>query len=72
MAKPLQAMTGAHIRFLEDQHIYHVGTAAANGRLNVSPKGMDSLKVINAKGVVRTAYQQKSSDKISGFSRTRR
>ena len=32
--------------FIEDQHIFFVGTAAQEGRVNVSPKGMDSLRVL--------------------------
>ena len=30
--------------FVADQKIFFVGTAASDGRVNVSPKGMDSLK----------------------------
>ncbi len=32
-------------RFVEDQKMFFVGTAAADGRINISPKGMDSLRV---------------------------
>jgi Pyridoxamine 5'-phosphate oxidase len=39
-------------RFIEDQKIFFVGTAAADGRVNISPKGMDSLRVIDANHVV--------------------
>lgn len=38
-------------QFIADQKIYFVGTAAADGRVNISPKGMDSLRVINSKRV---------------------
>ncbi len=38
--------------FIVDQHIFFVGTAASNGRVNVSPKGMDSLRVLDDKTVV--------------------
>ena len=33
--------------YVADQKIIFVGTAASDGRVNVSPKGMDSLKVLN-------------------------
>ena len=33
--------------FIEEQKIFFVGTAATEGRVNVSPKGMDSLRVID-------------------------
>ena len=39
-------------RFIEDQKIFFVATATADGRINVSPKGMDSLRVLDANRVV--------------------
>ena len=38
--------------FIESQKIYFVGTATADSRVNVSPKGMDSLKVLGGNRVV--------------------
>jgi hypothetical protein len=38
--------------FIEAQHIFFVGTAASDGRINVSPKGLDSLRVLGANRVV--------------------
>ena len=38
--------------FIEAQKIYFVGTATADSRVNVSPKGMDSLKVLGGNRVV--------------------
>ena len=38
--------------FIEDQKIYFVGTAAADGRVNISPKGMDSLRVLGDNRIV--------------------
>ena len=38
--------------FIQKQHIYFVGTAAAEGRVNVSPKGGDSFRVIDENKVV--------------------
>lgn len=32
--------------FIEAQHLFFVGSAAPEGRVNVSPKGMDSLRVL--------------------------
>ncbi|THF85944.1 pyridoxamine 5'-phosphate oxidase family protein [Deinococcus sp. KSM4-11] len=46
MAKQLPAISD-HLRaFIEAQHLYFVATAAQDGRVNVSPKGMDSLRVL--------------------------
>lgn len=46
MAKQFDGLEAAHVRFIEAQHIFFTGTAAAEGRVNVSPKGMDSLRVL--------------------------
>ncbi len=34
-------------QFIEDQKIFFVATATADSRINLSPKGMDSLRVLN-------------------------
>lgn len=47
MAKQLPALT-PHLReFIGAQRVFFVGTAAPDGRVNVSPKGMDSLRVLS-------------------------
>ena len=38
--------------FIEKQKMFFVGTADVDGRVNVSPKGMDSLKVVGDNRVV--------------------
>ena len=38
--------------FIEEQKIFFVGTATADSRVNISPKGMDSLRVINKNRVL--------------------
>jgi len=40
------------IQFIEAQKIFFVGTATDDGRVNISPKGMDSLRVLNKNRVV--------------------
>ena len=45
MAKQLSEISPALRAFIERQHVFFVGTAAQSGRVNVSPKGMDSLRV---------------------------
>lgn len=39
-------------QFIEDQKIFFVGTATTDSRINVSPKGMDSLRILNTSRVV--------------------
>ncbi|MDK3072362.1 pyridoxamine 5'-phosphate oxidase family protein [Sedimentitalea sp. JM2-8] len=45
MAKQFPSLTDDHCRFIADQHVFFTGSAAPDGRVNVSPKGMDSLRV---------------------------
>ncbi|MBZ9751035.1 pyridoxamine 5'-phosphate oxidase family protein [Deinococcus sp. HMF7604] len=52
MAKQLPAISD-HLRaFIEAQPLFFVGTAAPDGRVNVSPKGLDSLRVLGPTQVV--------------------
>jgi len=37
--------------FIEQQKIFFVGTATTEGRINISPKGMDTFRVIDANRV---------------------
>lgn len=39
-------------QFIENQKLFFVGTATAEGRVNVSPKGMDTLRVVGENRVV--------------------
>lgn len=45
MGKRFERIEDAHARFIAAQHVFFVATAAADGRVNVSPKGMKSLIV---------------------------
>ncbi|MFM2355990.1 MAG: hypothetical protein RLZZ528_1726 [Pseudomonadota bacterium] len=45
MAKQFPSLTEDQIAFIRDQQVFFTGTAAAGGRVNVSPKGMDSLRI---------------------------
>lgn len=47
MAKQFPRLTESLKAFISEQHMYFVATAAKEGRVNVSPKGMDSLKVLD-------------------------
>jgi len=52
MAQQYPEITDKLKLFIEQQRIFFVGTAAADGRINVSPKGMDSLRVLEPNRVV--------------------
>ncbi len=50
MGKLYQELTSELIAFIEAQKMFFVGTAplAADGHVNISPKGMDCLRVLDA------------------------
>ncbi|MGB7815246.1 MAG: pyridoxamine 5'-phosphate oxidase family protein [Methylotenera sp.] len=52
MGKRYEALSDKLIEFIKAQKIFFVGTATDDSRVNVSPKGMDSLRVIDNKRVV--------------------
>jgi hypothetical protein len=52
MGKQYSEISDKLKQFIEEQKIFFVGTATADGRINVSPKGMDSLRVLDANRVV--------------------
>ncbi|WP_120500789.1 pyridoxamine 5'-phosphate oxidase family protein [Roseovarius sp. EL26] len=45
-------LTKAFRRFIEEQIVFFVATAAPEGRVNVSPKGLDSLRIISDEKIV--------------------
>lgn len=51
MAMMFEALSDRHVEFIRAQKIYFTGTATADSRINVSPKGMDSLRVLDPKRV---------------------
>jgi predicted pyridoxine 5'-phosphate oxidase superfamily flavin-nucleotide-binding protein len=52
MADKYEALAERHIDFIRAQHIFFVGTAGAEGYVNVSPKGRDCLRVVGATEVL--------------------
>ncbi len=48
MGKQFSELSLMHIEFITAQKIYFVSTAANTGTVNLSPKGGDSLRVINS------------------------
>ncbi len=52
MAKMMSSINDSLKVFIEKQHLFFVGTAAQDGRVNISPKGMDTLKVIGQNRVL--------------------
>ncbi|NVO54635.1 pyridoxamine 5'-phosphate oxidase family protein [Rhodobacteraceae bacterium B1Z28] len=52
MAKQFPQIDAAHQKFIEEQHIFFVGTADTKSRVNISPKGMDSLRVLGPNRII--------------------
>lgn len=52
MATQYDEITESIRAFIAAQHMFFVGTAARDGRVNVSPKGLDSLRVVGPNRVV--------------------
>lgn len=47
MGKRFTEISSTLSKFIEKQKMFFVGTAGAEGRVNISPKGMDSLRVLD-------------------------
>ena len=47
MAKFNNEITNRVQKFIENQKMFFVATAPKNGRINLSPKGMDTFRVVN-------------------------
>ena len=46
MGKQFDQLSDAHTTFIKVQQMFFTGTAAHEGKVNISPKGMDSLRVL--------------------------
>lgn len=47
MGQQFKELSDKHVQFIKGQKIFFVGTATADSRVNVSPKGMDSFRVLS-------------------------
>ena len=46
MGTQYESLSDQHIKFIGQQHLFFTGTAGPEGKVNISPKGMDSLRVM--------------------------
>lgn len=51
MGQQYSALSEKHMEFISQQKLFFVGTATADSKVNISPKGMDSFKVLDANNV---------------------
>ncbi|NCA72178.1 MAG: pyridoxamine 5'-phosphate oxidase family protein [Sphingobacteriia bacterium] len=47
MGRKFDALSEQHVRFIAEQKIFFVATATEDSRVNLSPKGMDALRVVD-------------------------
>jgi hypothetical protein len=52
MGKRMPNLTKHQIEFIQSQKIFFVGTAAPTGRVNISPKGLEGLRVMDSNKVI--------------------
>ena len=53
MSEFFESLTQEHIEFVQSQPVFFIATAAAEGRINLSPKGLDTFRVLSP---TRVAY----------------
>ncbi|WNG40669.1 pyridoxamine 5'-phosphate oxidase family protein [Archangium minus] len=51
MAKQFPQLEPAHREFIQRQRVFFTASAAATGHVNLSPKGLDALRVLGEKSV---------------------
>ncbi|MCU7797485.1 MAG: pyridoxamine 5'-phosphate oxidase family protein [Candidatus Thiodiazotropha sp. (ex Myrtea spinifera)] len=52
MGKQYDQITEKHAQFIIHQQLFFVATSTSEGRINLSPKGHDSLRIVNPNQVV--------------------
>ncbi|MES9970450.1 MAG: pyridoxamine 5'-phosphate oxidase family protein [Candidatus Thiodiazotropha sp.] len=52
MGKQYDHISDTHIDFIIRQQLFFVATGGREGRINLSPKGLDSLRIINSQQLV--------------------
>ena len=48
MAEQFASLSATHVAFIQAQQLFFVGTAGTDGYVNVAPKGMDTLRVVDS------------------------
>ena len=47
MGKPGKRLTPQHIAFIQERHVFFVATAPNHGKINLSPKGIDTFRILD-------------------------
>ncbi|MGI9547660.1 MAG: pyridoxamine 5'-phosphate oxidase family protein [Flavobacteriaceae bacterium] len=52
MGRQIEALTEAQTEFIREQKVFFVSTAMSGGRINLSPKGMDTFRVLGSNQIL--------------------
>ncbi len=72
MGKQYEQISSVHQTFIEAQNLFFVGTASCDGRVNISPKGMDSLRVLSPNRVVWLSVTGSGNESAAHVAETNR
>ena len=68
----MNRLTPKQTEFIEAQPMFLVGTAAAEGRVNISPKGMDTLRVLDERRIVWLSLSGSGNETAAHVAATQR
>lgn len=72
MAKQFDHISDDHKGFIDAQHIFFCGTAAQDGRVNISPKGMDSLRILGPNRIIWRNWTGSGNETAAHLARVNR
>lgn len=52
MGQKFESLSATHQNFIKNQKIFFVGTATATSKVNISPKGIDTLRILDQNRVI--------------------
>lgn len=52
MGKQLPSLTPELSKFIQEQKLFFVGTARSKGRVNISPKGLNTLRILDSNKLI--------------------
>ena len=65
MSKKFASIEPQHQDFIARQHLFFVASATANGRVNVSPKGLDTFRILDAQTVAYLDFVGSGAETIA-------
>ncbi len=72
MSELFDALQDKHQSFARDQHMFFVGTAGTHGQVNISPKGADTLRILDANRIIWLNYTGSGNETAGHLLQTNR